>query len=213
MFLRSDEENNPGFTVDLLLDGSASRPALSGDYRRARAIFWPEVWLPAAFRSASAASAVCAAIRSLRILEGFQREKRGTENFRLLCRRLEPGRTGAADGSESCWIPPRRIRHLLILLTDASPGRQPQDSPHRQGAAQPQTTTVEAGVQDTAEEVRALRQKGVRVAAVFMGENASVPDARDDLRAGSGSASSRMDQLCHRCGTARFKTEIRELSS
>ena len=44
----------------------------------------------------------------------------------------------------------------------------------------------EAGVQDTAEEVRALRQQGVRVAAVFMGENASAPRRTDDLWAGSG---------------------------
>ena len=35
-----------------------------------------------------------------------------------------------------------------------------------------------AGVADTAEEVRALRQRGIRVAAVFMGESAGAPDAR-----------------------------------
>ena len=42
------------------------------------------------------------------------------------------------------------------------------------------------GVADTAEEVRALRQRGIRVAAVFMGENASVPDARTISSAFSG---------------------------
>lgn len=35
VFLRSDEESHPGFTVDLMLDGSASRASLSGDHRRA----------------------------------------------------------------------------------------------------------------------------------------------------------------------------------
>ena len=69
---------------------------------------------------------------------------------------------------------------------------------------------LEAGVQDTAEEVRALRQQGVRVAAVFMGENASAPDARtiygqDLVRI------QRMDQLAAAAGKL-IQEEIRELS-
>jgi len=69
---------------------------------------------------------------------------------------------------------------------------------------------LEAGVQDTAEEVRALRQQGVRVAAVFMGENASAPDARtiygqDLVRI------QRMDQLSTAAGKL-IQEEIRELS-
>ncbi len=65
----------------------------------------------------------------------------------------------------------------------------------------------EAGVQDTAEEVRALRQQGVRVAAVFMGENASAPDARtiygqDLVRI------QRMDQLATAAGKL-IQEEIR----
>ena len=69
---------------------------------------------------------------------------------------------------------------------------------------------LEAGVQDTAEEVRALRQQGVRVAAVFMGENASAPDARtiygqDLVRI------QRMDQLAA-AAVKLIQEEIRELS-
>lgn len=68
----------------------------------------------------------------------------------------------------------------------------------------------EAGVQDTAEEVRALRQQGVRVAAVFMGENVSASDARtiygqDLVRI------QRMDQLAAAAGKL-IQEEIRELS-
>ena len=67
-----------------------------------------------------------------------------------------------------------------------------------------------AGVADTAEEVRALRQRGIRVAAVFMGENASVPDARtiyghDLVRI------QRIDQLAAAAGKL-IQEEIRELS-
>ena len=67
-----------------------------------------------------------------------------------------------------------------------------------------------AGVADTAEEVRALRQRGIRVAAVFMGESAGAPDARtiyghDLIRI------QRMDQLAGAAGKL-IQEEIRELS-
>ena len=67
------------------------------------------------------------------------------------------------------------------------------------------------GVDDTAEEVRALRAQGIRVAAVFMGENASVPAAnaiygRDLARI------RRIDQLAAAAGRL-IQDEIRELSS
>ena len=63
---------------------------------------------------------------------------------------------------------------------------------------------------DLPEEVRTLRQRGIRVAAVFMGENASVPDARtiyghDLVRI------QRMDQLAAAAGKL-IQAEIRELS-
>ena len=66
-----------------------------------------------------------------------------------------------------------------------------------------------AGVADT-EEVRALRQRGIRVAAVFMGESAGAPDARtiyghDLIRI------QRMDQLAGAAGKL-IQEEIRELS-
>ena len=62
-------------------------------------------------------------------------------------------------------------------------------------------------MQDTAEEVRALRQQGVRVAAVFMGENVSASDARtiygqDLVRI------QRMDQLAAAAGKL-IQEEIR----
>ena len=63
---------------------------------------------------------------------------------------------------------------------------------------------------DTVREVRALRAQGIRVAAVFMGENASVPAAnaiygRDLARI------RRIDQLAATAGRL-IQDEIRELS-
>ena len=102
VFLRSEEENNPGFTVDLLLDGSASRLHCQ------ETIFWPAVWLPAEFRSASAASAVCAVIRSC----GFSRisvRKTRKEKFSITLLPAGIGTDWRCAWQESCWIPLRRI--------------------------------------------------------------------------------------------------------
>ena len=68
----------------------------------------------------------------------------------------------------------------------------------------------QAGVSDTADEVRALRRGGTRVAAVFMGESANVPNAnaiygRDLARI------RRMDQLAAAAGRL-IQDEIRELA-
>ncbi len=97
----------------------------------------------------------------------------------------------------------------LILLTDASPDDSRKILPTGKVPLS-RSYDGEAGVQDTAEEVRALRQQGVRVAAVFMGENASAPDARtiygqDLVRI------QRMDQLSTAAGKL-IQEEIRELS-
>ena len=67
-------------------------------------------------------------------------------------------------------------RHLLLVLTDASPNdslrvQASSENPfgHDYGDA--------FGVQDTAAEVRALRAKGIHVSAVFMGESSSASHA------------------------------------
>ena len=100
-------------------------------------------------------------------------------------------------------------KHLLILLTDASPNDSHKILPSgkiplsRDYDGQP-------GIDDTAAEVRALRAQGIRVAAVFMGENTSVPAAnaiygRDLARI------RRIDQLAAAAGRL-IQDEIRELS-
>ena len=67
----------------------------------------------------------------------------------------------------------------------------------------------QAGVDDAAAEVRALRRKGVRVSAVFMGETASIPAAEriygKDLARIRG-----MDQLARAAGRL-IQNEIRAL--
>ena len=100
-------------------------------------------------------------------------------------------------------------KHLLILLTDASPDDSHKILPTGKVPLS-RDYDGQVGVEDTADEVRALRRKGIRVAAVFMGENANVPNARaiygQDL-----APIRRMDQLSAAAGRL-IQTEIRELS-
>ena len=103
-------------------------------------------------------------------------------------------------------------RQLAQLIADAQAGHvDPTAIWPRAGrfhdALRP---TIEPGGFVSVEEVRALRQRGIRVAAVFMGENASAPDARtiygqDLVRI------QRMDQLATAAGKL-IQEEIRELS-
>ena len=164
VFLRSDEDPKPAFTVDLLLDGSASRLHCQETIERRIFDYFAAGWNR----------------------DGLALRGAG----QLL-------RAAPAD------------KHLLILLTDASP-----DDSHKI----PPTGKIplsreydgQAGVSDTADEVRALRRGGTRVAAVFMGESANVPNAnaiygRDLARI------RRMDQLAAAAGRL-IQDEIRELA-
>ena len=100
-------------------------------------------------------------------------------------------------------------RHLLLLLTDASPNdshRIPPGGPYPLGrdyADQP-------AVEDAAREVRALQQKGIRVAAVFMGEDSSAGNAAA-IYGRSMARIRTMDQLAGAAGTL-IRREIQELS-
>ena len=64
--------------------------------------------------------------------------------------------------------------------------------------------------EDTAREVRALRQKNVRVAAVFTGEDRSAGDA-EEIYGRSLARIRTMDQLAGAAG-ALIRREIQELS-
>ena len=99
--------------------------------------------------------------------------------------------------------------HLLLVLTDASPNdshRIPPGGPYPLGrdyADQP-------AVEDAAREVRALQHKGIQVAAIFMGEDRSAPDAgaiygRNMVRIRT------MDQLAGAAGTL-IRRQIQERS-
>ena len=77
-----------------------------------------------------------------------------------------------------CGASPARNR-LLILLTDASPNddRKIPANPS-EGHYVSRDYSGEAGIEDTAAEVRALRKSGIHVMAVLNGEEGSTEAAR-----------------------------------
>ena len=99
-------------------------------------------------------------------------------------------------------------RHLLIVLTDASPNdsRRIPPSPEKPLGCGYEDA---AGVADTAAQVRALQRMGIRVSAVFMGEDSSAGAAAQIY--GKNMARIRgMDQLARAAGRL-IQNEIREL--
>lgn len=207
VFLRSEEENNPGFTVDLLLDGSASRLHCQGTiaaqgYILARSL--ATCGIPVRVSSFCSLRGYTV----VRILKDFSEKNTERKIFNYFAAGWNRDGLALRMAGKLLDTAPAD-RHLLILLTDASPDDSRKILPTGKVPLS-RSYDGEAGVQDTAEEVRALRQQGVRVAAVFMGENASAPDARtiygqDLVRI------QRMDQLATAAGKL-IQEEIRELS-
>ena len=207
VFLRSEEESNPGFTVDLLLDGSASRlhcqeTIAAQGYILARSL--------AACGIPVRVSSFCSlrGYTVVRILKDFSEKNAERKIFNYFAAGWNRDGLALRMAGKLLDTAPAD-QHLLILLTDASPDDSRKILPTGKVPLS-RSYDGEAGVQDTAEEVRALRQQGVRVAAVFMGENANASDARtiygqDLVRI------QRMDQLAAAAGKL-IQEEIRELS-
>jgi hypothetical protein len=108
------------------------------------------------------------------------------------------------------WAGKLALEHMtpVILLTDASPNdsrRIPPTAENPLGCAYEDA----AGVTDTAAQVRTLQRQGVRVSAVFMGEDSSAGAATQIY--GKNMARIRgMDQLARAAGRL-IQNEIREL--
>ena len=196
VFLRDISAHRPGFSVDLLLDASSSRLHCQ------EAIAAQGYILAESLQRCSIPVRVTSfcSLRGytvLRVLKGFA-DKNGSEKiFNYF-----------ASGWDLLRSAPEE-RHLLLLLTDASPNdshRIPPDGKHPFGC----DYGDRAAVEDTAREVRSLRRKSVRVAAVFMGEDMSVPSAEEIY--GKNLARIRsMDQLAGAAG-ALIRREIQDLS-
>ena len=207
VFLRDISAHRPGFSVDLLLDASSSRLHCQ------EAIAAQGYILAESLQRCSIPVRVTSfcSLRGytvLRVLEGFA-DKNGSEKiFNYFASGWNRDGLALRAAGDLLRSAPEE-RHLLLLLTDASPNdshRIPPDGKHPFGC----DYGDRAAVEDTAREVRSLRRKSVRVAAVFMGEDMSVPSAEEIY--GKNLARIRsMDQLAGAAG-ALIRREIQDLS-
>ena len=207
VFLRKDEESRAGFTVDLMLDASASR-------LRCQESIAIEGYILAKSLAACGIPVRVTSFCSLRgytvlhILKDFgdkNGERRVFDYFAAGWNRDGLALRGMGELIKSA----PEEKHLLLLLTDASPNDSHKILPSGKVPLS-REYDGQSGIDDTAAEVRSLRAKGVRVAALFMGENSSVPAAnaiysRDLVRI------RRIDQLASAAGRL-IQDEIRELS-
>ena len=172
VFLCAEEENHPAFTVDLLLDASASRLHCQ-EVIAAQGSILAESLANCGIPVRVSAFSSLRGYTVLRVLKDFADKNRQN-----------------------------------ILLTDASPNdsrRIPPSPENPLGCGYEDA----AGVADAAAQVRVLQRKGIRVSAVFMGEDRSAADAARIY--GKNMARIRgMDQLARAAGRL-IQNEIREL--
>lgn len=207
VFLRQEQEPRPGFSVDLLLDGSASRlhcqeTIAAQGYILAKSLL--NCGIPVRVTSFCSLRGYTV----LRVLKSFT-DKNRQNIFRYFASGWNrDGLALRAAGDLIRYAPGPAPRHLMILLTDASPNdsrRIPPTAENPLGCAYEDA----AGVADTAAQVRTLQRQGVRVSAVFMGEDSSAGAAAQIY--GQNMARIRgMDQLARAAGRL-IQNEIREL--
>ena len=207
VFRCAEEENHPAFTVDLLLDGSASRLHCQEVLAAQGSILAQSL---TACGIPVRVSSFCSlrGYTVLRVLKSFPEKQLQGINRYFASGWNRDGLALRAAGDLAAFDPGPAPRHLLILLTDASPNdsRRVPPSP---GEPLGCDYGGSFGVADAAAEVRTLRRKGLRVCAVFMGEDSAVPSAEQIY--GKNFARIRgMDQLARAAGRL-IQNEIREL--
>lgn len=207
VFLCPEEENCPAFTVDLLLDASASRLHCQ-EVIAAQGVILAESLANCGIPVRVSAFSSLRGYTVLRVLKSFT-DKNRQNIFRYFASGWNrDGLALRAAGDLIRYAPGPAPRHLMILLTDASPNdsrRIPPTAENPLGCAYEDA----AGVADTAAQVRTLQRQGVRVSAVFMGEDSSAGAAAQIY--GKNMARIRgMDQLARTAGRL-IQNEIREL--
>lgn len=192
VFVREADASRPGFAVDLLLDASASRMHCQ-ETIAAQGYILAESLARCGVPVRVSGFCSLRGYTVLRILKNFG------ENSRNVFRYFAAGwnRDGLALRAAGELLEVRQ-RRLLLLLTDASPNdsrRIPPDEKYPFGHDYADSPAVE----DAAREVRALRRKGIRVGAVFMGPGFNVPAAETVYGASLARIRS-MDQLASAAG-------------
>ncbi len=207
VFRCAEEENQPAFTVDLLLDASASRLHCQEVVAAQGSILAESL---AACGIPVRVTSFCSlrGYTVLRVLKGFADKSLQGINGYFASGWNRDGLALRAAADLLQFAPGPAACHLLLVLTDASPNDSRRIPPSPQN---PLGCGYEdaAGVADTAAQVRTLQRAGLRVSAVFMGEDGSAGAAAQIY--GKNLARIRgMDQLARAAGQL-IRNEIREL--
>ena len=202
VFTRETDASRPGFTVDLLLDASSSRMHCQ-EVIAAQGYILAESLARCSVPVRVSAFCSLRGYTVLRVLKGFQ------ENSRNVFRYFAAGwnRDGLVLRAAGELLEARGKR-LILLLTDASPNdsrRIPPGGKHPFGHDYAGAPAAE----DAAREVRALRRRGLRVGAVFMGPNFNAP-AAETIYGTSLARIRSMDQLAAAAGKL-IQSELQEL--
>ena len=207
VFLCAEEENQPSFTVDLLLDASASRLHCQKVLAAQGSILAESLancGIPVRVSSFSSLRGYTV----LRVLKRFADKSGQNINRYFASGWNRDGLALRAAGDLIQSDPGPAPRHLLIVLTDASPNDSRRIPPSPENPLGREYEDA-AGVADTAAQVRVLQRQGIRVSAVFMGEDSSAGAAAQIY--GKNMARIRgMDQLARAAGRL-IQNEIREL--
>lgn len=207
VFLRDEDTARPSFSVDLLLDGSASRLHCQETIAAQGCILAESLErCGVAVRVSSFCSLRGCTV--LRILKDYKDKCASGHIFRYFAAGWNRDGLGLRCIGELPG-PASGGRRLLLVLTDASPNdihRIPPSPGHPLGADYAEGPAVD----DTAREVRALRRRGIRVGAIYMGTDANAANAA--LIYGKSLARIRtMDQLARAAGRL-IRDEIREMA-
>lgn len=206
IFLRDADANDPGFSVDLLLDGSASRQYCQ-EVIAAQGYILSESLARCGVPVRVSGFCSLRGYTVLRVLKDFGDKDGSRKVFRYFATGWNRDGLALRAAGELLKRAPKEKR-LLILLTDASPNdshRIPPGGKYPLGRDYSDAPAVE----DAAREVRDLRRQGVRVAAVYMGSTFHAADAQRIY--GESLARIRgMDQLSDAAGKL-IQREVREL--
>ena len=207
VFTHPEPDPRPGFAVDLLLDASASRLHCQ-ELIAAQGYILSESLSRCGVPVRVSSFCSLRGYTIIRVLKEYADKAGSRRIFGYFAAGWNRDGLALRGMGELLSQAPAQ-KHLLILLTDASPNDS-RKIPHDGRIPLSREYGGKAGVEDAADEVRALRRQGVRVAAVFMGPGASAPDAelifgRDLVRI------SRIDQLASAAGRL-IQHQIQELS-
>jgi hypothetical protein len=176
VFTRQAEAPDAGLRVDLMLDASASRLHCQETIAAQGYILAESLRL---CHIPVQVSSFCSlrGYTILKIYQKYEEPERSSEIFRYFAAGWN--RDGLALKAQGYLIDsdPSPARHLLILLTDANPNDSTR-IPSSAGHPLSRDYGDRDGIEDTAEQIRALRHRGIRVAAVFFGEDSSLPAAQ-----------------------------------